>query len=716
MNLGKHRTNLVLVLLALVAAAYAYFDRRSVSDSERKDRETDVLPAYRRQDVSKVELLQGDVRLAFERRADGDAGDATWWITSPREERADAGAVDKLLSDFEFAGFLRKVDPGAAHGLDAPRVKGSLTMGSLVYRFALGDEAPTPQGASYFRVEGEGSFVVSRDFATSLLKGPDTYRQRTVVPYLSLELSRLAVKGRGASFVIERMDAVSFRLPELGLRASRETLDRVWGALAEGRAESFLPDDDAARALGADPIRIEMKPTDGSRKEGELLLGGSCPGHAEDVVAVRRAPTPLSACVPKGTLPGLLVTSAELVDRRLFAARGDETAELTLESIPANTKVEIARKGTGWHQRSPVDHDLTSEEVDAANELATALGKGEGSDVVPGDPKAPFAARARVRLTRADGKGEEVVELGPPSPAGGSLVRRMDDGATLRVSETLARRLVPSAIALRGKALFVPSLEGKLARGLDLRCEGNEQRLTRNDSGWSFERPSGYAVDSAGTADLVNLVARAQADAWVADADDGSFGFGGEPCSITLSYDQDGGPLTVGVVFGRAAEGGGYFAHLLGQAGVFLAPRSLHDDAGRPLVDPTGFHVDSTQIEAVTLSRGGSRLVLTRRGGKLVMGDGGGEDVADKVSLAVEALRADDVVHLGPARPVEGFSRSALDVRVRTTNEAGAKEVHFLVGDSALILRERMFYARLDGVDATFAIARDKLAPLLDAL
>ncbi len=33
------------------------------------------------------------------------------------------------------------------------------------------------------------------------------------------------------------------------------------------------------------------------------------------------------------------------------------------------------------------------------------------------------------------------------------------------------------------------------------------------------------------------------------------------------------------------------------------------------------------------------------------------------------------------------------------------------LGDSALIL-----YARLDGTDATFAIARDRIAPLLDAV
>ena len=716
MNLAKHRTTVVLLLLAMACAIVFFLDRKNVSDGERKDREMDVFPAYRRQDVVKVELVQGDVRLSFERRADGDAGDTTWWMTSPREERADAATVDKLLGDIEFAGIVRKVDPSAAAGLDKPRVKGSLSMGSLVYRFSLGAPAAPPPGASYFKVDGEGTFVVTRDFTTSLLKGPDAYRERTVVPYLSLELSRLAVKGQGAAFAIERMDDVSFRLPELGVRASRETLDRVWGALAMGRAESFLADDEAERAVGPDPLTIRMKPRDASKKDGELVIGGPCPGHPEDVVAVRRAPTRLSACVPKGMIPGLVITSAELVDTRLFAARGDEAAELLLESVPAGTKVELARKGSGWHQRSPVDRDLALEEVDAASDLTTALAKGEGVDIVAGDPKGPFAARARIRIARADNKGEEVVELGPVAPSGGSFVRRNGDGATLRVSEALAHRLVPSAIALRGRQVFVPSLEGKLARTLEMKCDGEEQLLSRDDNGWTLRRPSGYPADSAGAADVVNLVARAQADSWVADADDGSFGFDGTPCSIRLSYEQDGGDRTVGIVFGRAAEGAGFFAHLLGQPAVFLAPRSLHDDAGRLLVEQTGFHVDSAEVETVTLSRGTARRVLVRRAGKLLLGDGGAGDVDGKIGVALETLRADGVVHLGPPRPTEGFSRPSLDVRVRTTSDAGARDVHFVVGDSALVQKERMFFARLDGVDATFAIARDRLAPLMDAL
>jgi hypothetical protein len=739
MSWRKHATTLVLVLLAIPLAVYAYKDRAHVSDTERHDREMDVFPAYRRQDVSKIELLHGGVTTTLERRFAGDAGDIEWWMTSPRTERADAAQVDKLLGDIEFAGIVRKLDQGVA-SFASPRVTGTVTMGAIVYRFALGGDAPTPKGAAYFRVDGEGAFVVSKDFVASLLRGDDAYRERTLVPYLSLELSRLEIHGRGARLALERLDDVSFTLPELGVRASRDNLDRVWSALAEARAESFLSDEDAERALGPDPISVSMKPRESNhaegiapgppgnatpenaspRGDGELLFGGPCPGHPEDVVAVRRAPTKKSACVPKGLVAGLVVTSRELVDSRLFAARGDETVELTLESVPPGKKVEIARKGSGWHERSPVDQDLSSEQTDAANALVSALTKGEGTDVTAkgvarSDHLAWEGTVGRIRIGRGEGKGDEVIELGRTSSQG-TLVQRHADGATLRISESLAHKLLPSPIVFRGRRIFESTLENKQASRAELDCDRVSQVLTRGERGWSYDKPSGYAPDLALVGDLVSDVVRAQADAWVADSDDGSFGFDGPPCTITLSLEQDGGPRKVGIVFGREATGGGYYAHGLGEEPVFLAPKSLHDDAGRLLVDRTAFHVDSAEVETVTLSRGATRLVLHGSAGKLHLDGAGGAEIAEKVAVSLDAMHADDVVHIGAPKPSEGFSRPSLDVRIKTRSDAGAREVHFVVGDSALLLKERMFYARIDGVDATFALARDHVADLMNAL
>lgn len=136
-------------------------------------------------------------------------------------------------------------------------------------------------------------------------------------------------------------------------------------------------------------------------------------------------------------------------------------------------------------------------------------------------------------------------------------MKRAADGALLRVSEAFARRLLPSEIVVRGRRVFGSAFEGKIAKGLTTECDGKTQALSRGDVGWSFESPSGYKADTAVVQDLVNIVLRAEADSWVADADDGTFGFGSGGCAITLTYDQDGGPRRVGIVFGREDEGGG---------------------------------------------------------------------------------------------------------------------------------------------------------------
>src|SRR5262249_51458329 len=153
--------------------------------------------------------------------------------------------VDTLIGAIEFATRIRSA-PDDATGLSKPRVRGSVSMGRVAYAFALGDPAPSPAGAVYFHLDGEGSFVVSADLATALLGDASTYRTRTVVPYLSIELAHVEIRDPGGKgFAIDRMDDVAFRLPEANLRASRDGLDTIWAALGEMRASSFLTDDEA---------------------------------------------------------------------------------------------------------------------------------------------------------------------------------------------------------------------------------------------------------------------------------------------------------------------------------------------------------------------------------------------------------------------------------------------------------------------------------------
>ena len=705
---ARHLTSIALVVAAAGVATYAYLDRATVTESEKKLREGSVFVAWRKDDLARIELTQGASSLVLERTVE-DGGDRSWFMRAPREERADDGAVERLASALEMATVLRKVDGETAPGLDVPRVRGKVTMGSVEHRFALGGIAASPAGASYLRLEAAGAsparvVVVSRDLAAALLQPEAAYRTRAVVPYLSIELKAMDVRGPTTHFAIERVDEVSFKGPD-GLRVSRARLDAAWSALAAMRAEVFPADADADRATTAPRFVITMTPRVGARPRGELLVGDACPGQPEDVVVVRTAPTRLAACVPKAALDGLALTAESLRDDALFVAHDDEVAELRMQTLPAGPSLDLARKESGWRERSPADRDLPPDEVEAATDLVRGIVKTTGAlpATVRGEP--PFEVRGRVTIVRADAPGPEVIELGPPAPGGDVPARRVFDGATLRLSRAAARRLSPRSVSLRAKAMWSPPIEGRAVRALATECDGVAQRLSSTHEGFRVDAPAGFAPDRAAVLELVDLVARAKAEAWVADADDGTFGLDGARCAITLSVDEaDAGEgartRSFEIAFGREADaedGAGVYARIDGA--VLVAPAYLRDRARTWLLDRHGFAVSP-----------GADVTL-RRGGRTV--------AASEAALrALAILVPSEVVHLGPARPDEGLDVKTVEVVARAGGDAApgagaARPTRFFFGRAQVRGGVTGYHARMDGVDATFFVPKERVEALL---
>jgi len=77
----------------------------------------------------------------------------------------------------------------------------------------------------------------------------------------------------------------------------------------------------------------------------------------------------------------------------------------------------------------------------------------------------------------------------------------------------------------------------------------------------------------------------------------------------------------------------------------------------------------------------------------------------------VSSLRAEQTVHLGPAKPGEGFEKPLLTLSL--TAKSG-KTARLLVGACDTLDDAAVCYARLDGVDATFALSRRLVAELQD--
>lgn len=712
MRLRKHAASIALIACAIGLGVYVLVvDKDHVSDSERASRPKNVFPAFRRDELSRVEISTDKEKLVFERKAADDAGERDWRMTSPRDDLAEPDAIDRLLGALEFATYVRKVDDGS--GMQPSRAKGSITMGKLVLEFTLGQPAPSPEGASYFSVAGEGTWVVGKEVTTELLKGADAYRSRSIVPYLSIDLARLEVTGEPDGWAIDRKDDVAFVFGDTKLRASREKLDRVWLAFADMRADSFL--DSADDAHPAFTIRMVHK--DASKPPAELAVLGACPTVPNDVIVVRRAPSRVIACVPKVVLDGLGTKRADLLDARLFSARADEVEEVTLESIPAGTRVELARKGSGWHLRSPADRELAGDEVEVTNALVSAIAHGTGSGVSADKGCAP---RSRVTLVRTETHVSESIEVGICDDKRVTAVRALD-GGRLFVPPELARKLVPRVSALEGRNVFSTAIDTRDVVSLKLRC-GTPQDLSHPGPGWLLDAPSGFAPDQAGAVDALDAIIHARADAWVADEDEPAFGLAASTCTATLGVRVASATRDVTLVLGAEGEGGVYGRARDSRSGspvqgpVFVAPRALRDALSKILIDRSGIGVDPARADSVRLTVGDRTLSLARAGSDFAPTDGGAFARAPELTRALTTLRADEVVHLGAALPDEGFASPSLVLDSKSTADGGTRATHVTFGRATVRANQNMYFARIAGVDATFAVAQDRVTPLIDAV
>lgn len=696
----KNAGSIAVIAFALGLGAYVWWvEKDHVSDVERASRPKNVFPAFRRNELSRVEISTDQDKLVFERQSADDAGDHDWRMTSPRDEKVEPDALDRLLGALEFASFVRKVDDG--QGMQPARAHGSVTMGKLVLAFTVGQVAPAPEGASYFSVAGEGTFVVGKDVVTELLKGSNAYRSKSIVPYLSIDLSRLEIAGPAEKWAIERKDDVAFVFDDTKLRASREKLDRVWLAFADMRADSFLESFDDTHPA----FTIRMVHKDATRPPAELAVLGPCPGTPNDVVVVRRAPSRVIACVPKVVLDGLGTPRAQIIDDRLFVARPDEVEEITLETVPPAVRVELARKGSGWHERSPVDRDLAGDEVDVTNALVSAIARGVGADAAIDKG---CAVRSRVTLVRTETHVAETVDVGVCEDKRVSVVRGLD-GGRLFVANDLARKLAPRAGALLGRELIATPIDVKDVSSMSLRC-GVDQDLSRTSASWSLDAPKGFPVDQAGAVDLLDTLVHARADAWVSDEDDPAFGIAASRCSIKLVV----GGREVTVAVGKEGEGGVYGrvqdARAAAPSPVFVAPRALATALGKILIDRSVLLVDHP--ESVRLTAGARAVELTRHGASdLAFADGG---AAFDVDRTLGGLRADQVVHLGAPLANEGFASPSLSIEARVTLDGGARTRKITLGRATVRDNQNMYFARVDGIDATYAVSQDRVVALFD--
>ncbi len=254
---------------------------------------------------------------------------------------------------------------------------------------------------------------------------------------------------------------------------------------------------------------------------------------------------------------------------------------------------------------------------------------------------------------------------------------------------------------------------------MDDTCSRAPEHLELDGGTW---KAHGFEVDNLSAVELTAAFARPQPEGWVAETDDGTFGFGHDgACTVTLTLESaDGGPPSrVRFEFGAEAEEGVY-ARAADRPGIFLAPASLRALAGRPAVERGGFRLDVRSLSHVVLSRtgetggAGATVVLTRPPGAYRLERAGADDDAgdpgegDKLESALAGLHAEFALHTGPADRAEGLDKPTLAIE---TDD----RTRIVIGAPARDGTTDGYFARVSGIDATFLVPREPVDAIVSA-
>ncbi len=729
-RLRGQAVNVVLALVAIALVVTVVITSGKVTTDERLARENNLLSAFREEEITRIALTRGDQELVVERgETDEDAGTVSWRLTKPFEEEAEAYAMQSLLGALEFATWLRRLDPAevdrAKFGLEQPKWRLTITMGAIRYELRLGNEAASPAGSHYLELVAEGApgsgvGVINRDLASELGVDAATLRGRQLMPYLSNALSQIVIEGPGGSRRFASLGQNRWRFEGMhgNARVNRDAFDAVLLQFARTKAEHFIDAKQAEQALkaaGDGVIRVTQQPADASKPKGIVEIGGVCPESENGVVARRLAPDPVAACVPKSVLPGLSTPADVLIDRDLFSLRKDEIESLAAER--GNEKLALERSEKGFVLRAPVKADV---QLDTGNQHLEAIAKARGTLVKDPDLaklglKPPAGRVTLVSVAEKESAViEEVVELGSGEPP--THVRRALDGVVLAIDRETARLLAAEPGLLRERKLLDLSPSEFTSVEITSKSLGVHQRIRREPSGaFTLELPKNFDHDASLATTLVDTLGALEADRWVAASDDGSFGLATPTLTAVITLElRDGATRTHQLTVGAPASGG-HYARLDSLPGVFVLPRRVLDTLTTLLLDRSLFILTPDAIERVTLEHDGKSLTLVKRGQTLEAE--GGETISParvaEVTETLGSLRAEAALHLGAPRPDEGFAKPELVLKVDPSGNEKPYTIRIGAGDSWQ--GTSIHYARREGTDATYVIAKSKVRALLDA-
>jgi Domain of unknown function (DUF4340) len=352
------RTTLVLLFLAVVLGAYAWFFERGEQPDTTKAEETAVFDdTFDAKDVQKLDITSPQGTVTLER-----AGDAKWTLSTPAGARADKMLADGVADTLAHLKATRKLDDPknlGAFGLDKPGIKIDMTLkGKPAPRTLLMGEK-TVDNTSVYTKRGDAAavYLIPTTLQSQVSKQPEEWRDKSLAAVEFSSVVGVEVERPEGKLAFEKQGEGWMMTEPTKIPASKDEVEGIIRETTGLRVEKFVKDGATAADLpeyGLDKPRYTVRLRVGGTASTQVLFGeleakpSPTPHPAETTAHPGKGKaTPAPPATP--TTPAETVNPADK-SSRIYAKLSDENSVLL---VPASLLPRLDKKVDSFYSLQP---------------------------------------------------------------------------------------------------------------------------------------------------------------------------------------------------------------------------------------------------------------------------------------------------------------------------------------------------------------------------
>lgn len=281
------RSTGIVFLAAVILAAFVYFYdvKRKPASEASSEASKPAFTSITSTDVKEIKIQRAGAAMDFERKSDG------WYMTQPRQLRAEGSALDGIASQLSFVTvdrtFPATPDNLSSFGLKDPAVTVNFALNNGTrHELRFGSKDFSASSIYALIDDGKQISLMPDTIYSSADKSPDDFRDKSLTTVATADANFFDLVNSSGEISGTKKDNDWTLSKPRAVRGDRSKIDALLGAVGTGQVTKFVSDTNAGLAqygLDKPAVRFQAKLAGGKSLQLEVGKKDGADYYARDL-------------------------------------------------------------------------------------------------------------------------------------------------------------------------------------------------------------------------------------------------------------------------------------------------------------------------------------------------------------------------------------------------------------------------------------------------